>query len=281
MEKVTIITPCYNGKTHLKPYIEGLLSQTYSNVEYIFVDDGSNDKTQEIIFSFEKSFKEKGWSFKYIKQENKGQAAAINQGLKIMSGEFFCCIDSDDILYPTYIEEMSNLLKQNSDYAICFPWAETYNEKTNKITREFKRRVPPRVQDNLFDNLILENNEIVFAAWMVRTKYFKEIYKNCQIYEGLSGQNAQVILPLIYNYKFGYVEKTLYRAIERENSDSNGLTSEALINKTYSWEDIYCKTLRSIPNMPDYEKAYYFQAIKNKWHTIRQNLKNNKKIIKK
>lgn len=273
MGKVSIITPCYNGQTHLEPYIKGLLSQTYQNVEYIFVNDGSNDQTEEIILSFQKRFQEKGWKFKYIKQENAGQAAAINQGLKIMSGEFFCCVDSDDILYPTYIEEMSNCLKQNPNFAICFPWAELCDEKTGNIIRQYKRKIPKRVQDNLFDNLVLETNEIHFAAWMVRTKYFKEIYKNCQIYQGLSGQNAQVILPLIYNYNFGYVEKILYRAIARESSDSNGLSNEDLINKTYSWEDIYLKTLRFIPNMPDYEKAYYFREIKTKWQKIRKNIK--------
>lgn len=59
MVKISIISPCYNGENHLIPYINGLLSQTYSNVEYIFVNDGSTDKTNELINSFKTRFQKK------------------------------------------------------------------------------------------------------------------------------------------------------------------------------------------------------------------------------
>ena len=63
MSTVTLITPCFNGENHLDNYIKGLLSQTASNVEYIFINDGSTDNTKNIILSYKKDFLDKGWTF--------------------------------------------------------------------------------------------------------------------------------------------------------------------------------------------------------------------------
>ncbi len=279
--KVTLISPCYNGAKHLHPYIEGLLSQTYTNVEYIFINDGSTDETEEIINSYKEKIEQKGWTYNYIKQENrKGQAAAINKGLEIFTGDYLCCIDSDDVLLPTYIEEMAAFLETNKEYAIVFPWTEVVEENTNKYIKAYKRDIPSHVQDTLFDEFILQKshgeNFIFYPTSMIRSKILLEIYPQRHIYEGLSGQNAQLILPIIYNHKIGYVKKILYRCIARQNSDSRLLSTQEFINKTYSWEDIYCNVLKIIPNMPDYEKAYYFAFIKNYWEKKRQNLQNKK-----
>ena len=128
--KITLITPCYNGENHLEPYIKGLLSQHETDIEYIFVNDGSTDKTKEIILSYEKAFLEKGWTFTYIEQENAGQASAINKGLKIMTGTFFSCIDSDDILSPDYFTKMSQYLIDNPSVDMVFPKSEAVRENT-------------------------------------------------------------------------------------------------------------------------------------------------------
>ena len=111
--KVTLITPCYNGENHIISYINGLLAQTNKNVQYVFVNDGSTDKTEELILSYQKAIEAKGWDFNYIFQEHKGQAAAINKALLIADGDYLSCIDSDDILMPSYIEDLSNYLDNN------------------------------------------------------------------------------------------------------------------------------------------------------------------------
>ena len=280
MAKVSIISPCYNGETHLIPYIKGLLSQTYSDVEVIFVNDGSVDKTETIINSYSEQFKSKGWDFIYLKLEKRGgQAKAINQGLKICTGDYISCIDSDDIILPKYIEKMSKFLDKNEDYGIAFPWAELVEEHTYKPILCHKRDIPGHVQDTLFDEFILQQyddeNYIRYSSFMLRSKCLFEIYPNRQIYEGLSGQNAQLILPILYNYKFGYVKEILYKAIVRNNSDSCLDSQKDFLDKTKSWEDIYCNVLKIIPNMPDYEKAYYFKYVKDYWQDMRKNILKN------
>jgi len=273
MVKISIISPCHNGERHLLPYIEGLLSQTYTNVEYIFVNDGSTDKTEEIINSYADRFKEKGWTFTYIRQDKRGgQAKAINQGLKIFSGDYLCCIDSDDIIMPSYLEEMAEFLENDNDCGIAFPWAEVIEETSNKHIQYFKRNTPSHIKDSLFDDFILQrNHDILYASFMIRSRAFLEIYPDRHIYEGLSGQNVQLILPILYNYKCGYVNKILYKAVARKNSDSHMESVQDFINKTYSWEDIYCHVIKVIPNMPEYEKTYYFAFVKNYWQEVRKN----------
>ncbi|MBQ4077889.1 glycosyltransferase family 2 protein [bacterium] len=262
MSTVTLITPCFNGENHLDNYIKGLLSQTASNVEYIFINDGSTDNTKNIILSYKKDFLDKGWTFQYLEQENSGQASAINKGLQIMTGDYFSCIDSDDILMPNYFEKMSNYLSTNSDVDMVFPVAEIVKEKTLEHICYRSRKINQNLVDTIFEDVLLANENLpVFASFMIRTKTFEKLNPFKQIYQGLSGQNPQFILPIAYNGKVSYLDDCLIKIVFRENSDSH----TNLKDKTYNWEYLYTETLKTIPNMPEYEKAYYFQKIKERF----------------
>ena len=57
---VSVITPCYNGEKFLHRFLDSVLNQTYTNVEFIFINDGSFDKTEEIVFSYKERLKSKG-----------------------------------------------------------------------------------------------------------------------------------------------------------------------------------------------------------------------------
>ncbi len=265
---VTIISPCFNGEKHLKPYFEGLLSQTYQNVQYIFVNDGSMDKTEEIALSYKDSIEAKGWEFNYISQENKGQAAAINKGLKIAIGKYLSCIDSDDILMPTYIEEMSEYLENNFDCGICFPTTEFIKEEDHSHINYRKRVIVKGCVDNFVEEMFLKSANLpAFSTFMLRMDDFKKYTPSGQLYEGFSGQNPQLILPIAYNTSVGYLDKVLIKVVTRQNSDSH----TDLITKSYNWEDLYCKVLDMIPNMPEHEKVYLYSEIKKRWSKFREN----------
>ena len=111
---VSIISPCYNGEKYLPAFLDSVLSQTYPSIELIVVNDASEDKTQEILEKYVDEFKKRDYSLIVINQkENKGQAAAINAGLKLISGSFMTWMDSDDIFYPDAIEKKVKFLKEN------------------------------------------------------------------------------------------------------------------------------------------------------------------------
>ena len=92
MDKISIIIPVYNAQKHLKNCIESLLCQTYSNIEMIFVDDGSSDRSLEIICTYAA----KHSSIQWIHKENGGVASARNIGMQKVSGKYVLFLDSDD-----------------------------------------------------------------------------------------------------------------------------------------------------------------------------------------
>ena len=118
--KVSVIIPVYNGSNYLSDAINSALSQTYSNLEIIIVNDGSNDngKTKEIALSY-------GNKIKYIEKENGGVSSALNIGIKNMTGEYFSWLSHDDIYYPNKIEESIKFIKNDkqivySDYDLLY-----------------------------------------------------------------------------------------------------------------------------------------------------------------
>ena len=117
---VSIITPCYNGEAFLKRYFESILNQTYPNLELIFINDGSTDRTEEIALSYRERLEKRGITYIYEKQENAGQAAALNRGLKLFKGEYLTWPDSDDVMTKDSIEKKVHFLEKNPKYEMEF-----------------------------------------------------------------------------------------------------------------------------------------------------------------
>ena len=90
-DKVSVVTPVYNGETYLSPMLDSILEQTYPYIEVILVDDGSTDKTIEVAESYRKNFENKGYEYRIVKAKHKCAAAAINQGLPFVTGEYLIC----------------------------------------------------------------------------------------------------------------------------------------------------------------------------------------------
>jgi len=100
--EVSIIVPVYRAQAYLYSCIDSILSQTYQNFELILVDDGSPDSCGEIC----EEYAARDRRVRVIHQDNKGQAAARNHGLKIAQGTWICFVDSDDLIHPQMIETL-------------------------------------------------------------------------------------------------------------------------------------------------------------------------------
>jgi glycosyltransferase involved in cell wall biosynthesis len=94
MPKISIVTPTYNQGQYIEETIQSVLNQNYPNLEYIIIDGGSTDGTVELIKKYEKHLKY------WVSEPDKGQANAINKGLKWCTGEIFNWLNSDDYLAP-------------------------------------------------------------------------------------------------------------------------------------------------------------------------------------
>ena len=105
----SIILPTFNRGHMIHEAIKSVFNQSYKNWELIIVDDGSTDKTKEVI----DKYIEKDKRVRYLHQKNKERSAARNNGIKNAKGDWICFLDSDDIYHATHLEEFKNLINQN------------------------------------------------------------------------------------------------------------------------------------------------------------------------
>ena len=105
MQFITIFTSTYNRCNLIDNLYQSLLAQTATNFEWLVVDDGSTDDTEN--FFSELLIKSHPFPIRYIKQENGGKHRAINRGVQIAKGELFFIVDSDDTLLSNSIEKIN------------------------------------------------------------------------------------------------------------------------------------------------------------------------------
>lgn len=101
---ITVFTPTYNRGYIIDKLYNSLLAQTNKNFEWIVVDDGSTDNTEEYFSELVK--KETPFRIKYVKQQNGGKHRAINRGVQMAQGELFFIVDSDDYLLENAVEKL-------------------------------------------------------------------------------------------------------------------------------------------------------------------------------
>jgi glycosyltransferase involved in cell wall biosynthesis len=109
MKKISIIVPVYNVERYLKECVESILNQTYINFELILVDDGSPDNSGKICDEF--ALKDN--RITVIHKTNGGQSSARNAALEMMTGEYVCFVDSDDLIHNKTLEILYNIITEN------------------------------------------------------------------------------------------------------------------------------------------------------------------------
>lgn len=129
MPLVSIITPSYNQGEFIKATIESVLNQDYPNIEYIVMDGGSNDTTVEILKSY-------GDRIRWVSEKDKGQADAVNKGIKQAKGKIIGWLNSDDTYLEGAVSKMVNYYREhpNTDMVYGEGW---YTDKQGKITERY------------------------------------------------------------------------------------------------------------------------------------------------
>lgn len=115
---VSVVIPAYNVDHYIKKSINSILRQTYHNIEVVVINDGSTDKTKEIVSQLAKE----DTRIKLYSQNNSGVAEARKQGISFSRGKYISFVDPDDVVTSDYIEYMFSLLKRNdfqSKVALC------------------------------------------------------------------------------------------------------------------------------------------------------------------
>lgn len=271
MELVSLLTPCYNMEKYIFRLLDSVLSQTYPTVEMIIIDDGSSDKSADIIKSYIPKFSERGYSLKYVFQENSGQSVAIQNGLLLVKGKYLIWPDADDFFannssIEIFVKKISSM---PSNVAIVRAKQNVLDEKTLKILK-IQGIDEDKIEDfSLFEDCLFSKNGFYWGAgsYMVRMSSLKKA-TDLNIYTSKNaGQNWQLFLPLLYSYKCLSIKDILYNVLERQESHSRGFYNgfEKTNLKLETYENTLYETLDRIKQLPKDKLFEYKNKIKHKY----------------
>lgn len=157
--KVSVIVPVYNRKRTIKRCINSILSQTMPPFEVIVVDDGSTDKTIELIENISDKIR-------IIKQNHRGAQAARNLGIINAKGDYIAFLDSDDKWLPNLLEvEINQLLKYKDDY---FIYSDCYVHENGKL------RLWKLPESNTYVSLLMQSGPM-FQSMIAKKELFYKI----------------------------------------------------------------------------------------------------------
>lgn len=267
MKKVSIITPVYNGEKYLSRFLDSVLNQTYDNIEIILINDGSTDNSLQIIDSYLGRFEKKGYRLLCLSQENKGVAETINVGLKLYTGEYLIWTDPDDFFtINESIEKMAKALDGSADdVGLVKSYVYEVEDISLVVKHEYKHDI---FAEDPFTNCVLENKfHLVAGSNMLKSNILREELAGNQIYGSRSGQNWQLLLPILYKYKIISIPEFLFTVVRREHSHSreNCNKMEVKLNKVAEHEDILKETISRLKNVNSSSKQKILTQIKLKY----------------
>ena len=207
MPKVSVIVPVYNVEKYIEKCLNTLVNQTIDDIEIIIVNDGSKDKSEDIIKRFMEKYPEK---IVYLKKENGGLSDARNFGIPYAKGEYIAFLDSDDYIENYMYKDMYELAKKDdSDMVECdFIWeypnkiridtGEIYNGK-----HEMLEKIRVVAWNKLIKRSILEQTKILFP-------------------KGYRYEDLEFTYKLVpYLEKVSFLKKPYVHYIQRDTSISN------------------------------------------------------------
>ena len=172
--KISVLMPAYNAEKHIREAINSILNQTYTNFEFIIINDGSTDNTANII----REYNDQRIVF-IDNKTNQGLVSVLNYGLDIAKGKYIARMDADDISYPKRFEKQVRFLEKHDKVGIVGSWYKAFGSK-NFV--EKKKRFP-KLKD-------MTNSPFAHPTVMLHKSFFdkynlryNEQYKHAEDYE--------------------------------------------------------------------------------------------------
>ena len=175
---VTVLMPVYNGEKYLKRAIESILKQTFRDFEFLIIDDGSADKSAEIIKSFNDA------RIRLERNEtNLGLIKTLNKRLGLAKGKYIARMDCDDISLPKRLSIQVNFMEKHPEIGICGSWV-----KIMGLKQEFVNRYPQNHEEAraylLFNTPLAHPSVIIRKEVMEKHELeYDENYKHAEDYE--------------------------------------------------------------------------------------------------
>lgn len=177
--------------------MQSVLAQTYENIELLIVDDGSTDNTCEVVKPFLDDPR-----VRYLRQDNKGQAAALNYGIRESRGEYIAFLDADDMWATEKLELQIPLFSKSKKLGVVYSRFVYIDENGTQLNRSNMK-----LFRGYITNLLLIYNAVGFSTGIVKKECFEHLGG---FNENLKwGNDYDLWLRLSTKYEFDYVDKIL------------------------------------------------------------------------
>ena len=130
---ISIVMPVYNCENYLHEAIKSILEQTYTDFEFIIINDGSEDNSEDIILSYADP------RIIYIKNDkNMKIVKTLNKGISLSRGKYIARMDADDICYRDRLEKQLSFMEKHKDIDLCGSYAQNFGTREDVMYRVLK-----------------------------------------------------------------------------------------------------------------------------------------------
>lgn len=150
---ISVCIPAYNHEKYVAECIESVINQDYENIELIIINDGSKDKTHDVIMQYQQKCQERFVRFEYRNRENKGLSITLNEIVAWSKGKYFTGVASDDVMLKNKVSLLVYKLESLDDsYAVAFGNAVFIDDNSQELYLDRKTKLPTSKENgfNLF-----------------------------------------------------------------------------------------------------------------------------------
>ena len=215
--EITVLTPVYNGERYLAQAIQSILEQTFENFELLIIDDGSTDRTSEIIKQFSDP------RIRAVNNEtNIGLIGTLNRGIKLANGRYIARMDCDDWSAPDRLSKQWMFMEKHPEVGICGSWVKTIRDTEGELWEYPTSNADIRCR-MLFSSMLahpsvmirkamLTENHLEYAAGYIYAEDY-ELWSRCMDYFNLAN------LPeSLYNYRIHESNTAALHADEKKQT---------------------------------------------------------------
>jgi len=200
---VSVIVPSYNHEKYIIECIESIVNQSYKNIQLIVIDDGSTDKSPEILVSLKNKY-----GFTLVLQENHGVSYTLSRGIKEFSnGKYITFCASDDFWSHDKINKQVQYMILNPECPMCYSKCYYIDDNSQILTnRDLYKSEKKFKGGSIFEDVLLVNFHLPVSYLFTKEILEQENY----FHEGIICEDFYMNLKISNKYKIGYINERLF-----------------------------------------------------------------------
>jgi len=241
--KISVLMPVYNSELYIRDAVDSILNQTFSDFEFIIIDDASTDKSVEIIQSYSDPRIQL-----IVKPKNSGYTDSLNYALTIAKGEYIARMDSDDISLPTRFEKQIEVLQKNNEVVVCGTWIAVFGNNMESYIFEAPQNSTEIKLTFLSYDCIAHPSVMFRKSCMENLEYKKEF---------VPAEDYKLWSEIIINHDFHIIQEPLVRYRQHEKNISKTKADNLAISDLKIKTDLFQKIFGLQDGDFDYKKLVH------------------------